>query len=161
MLLPSPHTSFRALQGSVLPALIWLGFPELGWHLVVLMTLTLYVGNAMKDLVSAPRPLGLKYGKARLSYLGKGSEEAELNAKEYGLPSSHTMNSLCLNIYACHYLHEHDVIEEKVAGEGLVPRQYADEVRAFSATQPSVKNSSPDCGAIPCNGSWYQGMMKC
>ena len=104
-------------QGSVLPAIHCLGMPELGWHLVVLMTLTLYVGNAMKDLVCAPRPLGLRYGKARLAYLGKGSEEAELNAMEYGLPSSHTMNSLCLNLYACHYLHEQEIISDDVAGE--------------------------------------------
>lgn len=82
---------------------------------MVLMTLTLYVGNAMKDLVSAPRPLGVSYGNARLSFLGKGSEEVNLNAKEYGLPSSHTMNSLCLNFYAVHYLHEQSVIGDRAA----------------------------------------------
>ena len=107
--------SFPSFQGSFLPCIIWLGLPELGWHLVVLMTLTLYVGNAMKDLVCAPRPLGVNYGKARLSFLGKGSEETNLNAQEYGLPSSHTMNSLCLNFYAVHYLHEQSVIGDKAA----------------------------------------------
>lgn len=79
------------------------------------MTLTLYVGNAMKDLVSAPRPLGVSYGKARLSFLAKGSEEQNINAKEYGLPSSHTMNSLCLNFYAVHYLHEQKLISDSTA----------------------------------------------
>ena len=111
----SSHSVSVAFYGSFLPAIIWLGLPELGWHLVVLMTLTLYVGNAMKDLVSAPRPLGLQYGEARLSFLGKGSEEANLNAKEYGLPSSHTMNSLCLNFYTVHYLHEKKLLSDGAA----------------------------------------------
>ncbi|KAG7670509.1 hypothetical protein KSW81_003071 [Nannochloris sp. 'desiccata'] len=112
--------SSHSVSGSFLPCVIWLGFPELGWHLVVLMTLTLYVGNAMKDLVSAPRPLGVSYGKARLSFLAKGSEEQNINAKEYGLPSSHTMNSLCLNFYAVHYLHE-----QKVIGDSITVNLYA------------------------------------
>lgn len=79
------------------------------------MTLTLYVGNAMKDLVSAPRPISLRYGHQRLAFLGGGSEEAEKNSKEYGLPSSHTMNSLCFNFYICHYLHENHVISDNMA----------------------------------------------
>ena len=36
------------------------GVPELGWRLVFLMAGCLYIGNALKDLVSAPRPTGLK-----------------------------------------------------------------------------------------------------
>jgi len=36
------------------------GIPELGWRLVFLMAGCLYIGNALKDLVSAPRPTGLK-----------------------------------------------------------------------------------------------------
>ena len=50
------------------------------------MTLTLYVGNAMKDLVCGPRPLGLRYGKARLKELGKGSGEAQKNAMVIAWP---------------------------------------------------------------------------
>lgn len=92
-----------------------MGLPELGWHLIVLMNLSLYVGNAMKDLVSAPRPLGVSYGAARLAFLGSGTEEATLNAKEYGLPSSHTMNSLCLNFYVVHYLHEVGLLRDAPA----------------------------------------------
>lgn len=37
--------------------------------------------------------------------------------QEYGLPSSHTMNSLCLNFYAVHYLHEHELVGDAAAGE--------------------------------------------
>lgn len=47
----------------------------------VQMTLALYVGNAIKDLVCSPRPLGVSYGKQRLRLLGAQGEEAELNAK--------------------------------------------------------------------------------
>ena len=45
------------------------------------MTLCLYVGNAIKDLVCAPRPLGLSYGAQRLKLLGASDEEVQLNAK--------------------------------------------------------------------------------
>lgn len=45
------------------------------------MTLSLYVGNAIKDLVSSPRPLGVPYGRQRLRFLGGSDEETELNAK--------------------------------------------------------------------------------
>lgn len=106
--------AFLELQGSFLPGLIWLGFPQLGWHLAVLMALTLYVGNAMKDLVSAPRPLGVSDNNSHHIVLLEGeTKEAGLNAKEYGLPSSHTMNSVCLNFYLCHYLHEQGILGEK------------------------------------------------
>ncbi len=37
-----------------------MGIPELGWRLVFLMAGCLYIGNALKDLVSAPRPTGIK-----------------------------------------------------------------------------------------------------
>ena len=86
--------------------LAWMGLPELSWHLVLLvrrarrclclpahppahpplaqMSLCLYVGNAMKDLVCSPRPLAVAYGRQRLKLLGEGGEEAELNAKVGG-----------------------------------------------------------------------------
>ena len=36
------------------------GLPELGWRLVFLMAGCLHIGNALKDLVCAPRPTGLE-----------------------------------------------------------------------------------------------------
>lgn len=111
----SSHSVSVPFYGSFLPGLMWLGLPELGWHLVILMTLSLTVGNAMKDLVSGPRPLGLKHNGYRVKHLGNSSEETEKNAKEYGFPSSHTMNSLCLNFYTCHYVHERGIINDTVA----------------------------------------------
>lgn len=49
----------------------------------VQMTLSLFVGNAIKDLVCSPRPLGLAYGRQRLKFLAADSsdEEVQLNAK--------------------------------------------------------------------------------
>ncbi|GAB4814216.1 hypothetical protein N2152v2_001262 [Parachlorella kessleri] len=80
------------------------------------MALCLYVGNAIKDLVCAPRPLQVPYGKEKLKLLAGQSTEAEVNSKEYGLPSSHTMNSVCLNFYIVHYLYEKGLISTYAAG---------------------------------------------
>ncbi|KAL3141674.1 hypothetical protein ABBQ32_004364 [Trebouxia sp. C0010 RCD-2024] len=87
-----------------LPSLIWSGEAELGIRLVLLMGLCLYVGNAMKDLLSAPRPFGAQYKGNQVKLIGPTKLEANINAQEYGLPSSHTMNSLCLNFFIVHYL---------------------------------------------------------
>lgn len=45
------------------------------------MAATLFVGNAIKDLLSAPRPLSVEYGVEKLRFLTGSSEEAEKNAK--------------------------------------------------------------------------------
>lgn len=45
------------------------------------MALCLYVGNAIKDLVCAPRPLGVAYGRERLKFLGGSDTEALVNSK--------------------------------------------------------------------------------
>lgn len=145
-----------------LPSLIWCGEAELGTRLALLMGLCLYVGNAMKDLISAPRPFGAEYKGNKVRLIGSSEPEANVNAQvcvlvtmlhacgllecslfpqphineahvyrpvslvlsaddgdklwciwqklvcmvpqEYGLPSSHTMNSLCLNFFIVHYL---------------------------------------------------------
>jgi membrane-associated phospholipid phosphatase len=36
--------------------------------------------------------------------------------QEYGLPSTHTMNSLCMNFYAAHYLHVSGLVSDSAAG---------------------------------------------
>lgn len=111
----SSHSVSVLFYGSVIPAIIWLGFPELGWQLVILMTVSLYAGNAMKDLVCAPRPLGLKFGRVKVSCLCSSEVETEKNAFEFGLPSSHTMNSICFNFYICHYFHQKGFFSDDMA----------------------------------------------
>lgn len=106
----SSHSVSVTFYASVLPILFWLGLPELGRDLVFMMALAVYVGNAIKDLVCAPRPLGLSYGRQRLLFLGGSDEEVEKNAKEYGLPSSHTLNTLCLNYLFVWYLYDRQLI---------------------------------------------------
>ncbi|KDD74787.1 hypothetical protein H632_c1074p0, partial [Helicosporidium sp. ATCC 50920] len=102
----------------MLPAIFWAGLPELGMQLVTLMALSLYVGNAIKDLVCAPRPMALRprRGAPRVRLLGRAFEEAELNAREYGLPSSHAMNSVCFNFYVVWYLLDRGLLASSTAG---------------------------------------------
>lgn len=45
------------------------------------MALCLYVGNAIKDLVCAPRPLQVAYGREKLKFFGGSSREEEANSK--------------------------------------------------------------------------------
>lgn len=109
----SSHTVSVAFYVTFLPALFWVGEPQLGHRLVVLMFLCLYVGNALKDLISAPRPLSVKSGKKRAILLAQSGHDLEAHAssQEYGLPSSHTLDSLALNFYILHYY----------VGKGVVP----------------------------------------
>ena len=37
--------------------------------------------------------------------------------QEFGLPSSHTMNTLCLQFYFVHYLIEHELVSNSTAGK--------------------------------------------
>ena len=64
-----------------LPSLIWSGEAELGTRLVLLMGLCLYVGNAMKDLLSAPRPFGAEYRGNKVKLIGPTELEANINAQ--------------------------------------------------------------------------------
>lgn len=110
----SSRTVSVGFYGTVLPLLAWTGLPELAMNLVILMAFTLYIGNASKDLIASPRPIASTKGIKKLAFLGSGSEETTLNAKEYGLPSSHTMNSLCLNFYIIHYLRKQNLISDSL-----------------------------------------------
>ncbi|GJW31207.1 lipid phosphate phosphatase delta-like protein [Tanacetum coccineum] len=72
-----------------------------------------YSGNCIKDVVSAPRP---KSPPVRILTATKDEKE---NALEYGLPSSHTLNTICLSGYLLHYViscHENIDASHQVAG---------------------------------------------
>lgn len=66
--------------------------------MTLLMAVCNYTGNCFKDIVSAPRP-----SSPPVRRLVKTEEEKE-NAMEYGLPSSHTLNTICLSGYLLHYI---------------------------------------------------------
>ncbi|KAG6603273.1 Lipid phosphate phosphatase delta, partial [Cucurbita argyrosperma subsp. sororia] len=81
-----------------LPLLFWSGHGKLARQMTLLMAFCDYLGNSIKDVVSAPRP---SCPPVRRITATKGEEE---NAMEYGLPSSHTLNTVCLSGYLLYYI---------------------------------------------------------
>ncbi|XP_024977079.1 lipid phosphate phosphatase delta-like [Cynara cardunculus var. scolymus] len=81
-----------------LPLLFWSGHGKLARQMTLLMAFCDYTGNCIKDVVSAPRP---KSPPVRILTV---TEDEKENAMEYGLPSSHTLNTVCLSGYLLHYL---------------------------------------------------------
>ncbi|XP_030457921.1 lipid phosphate phosphatase delta [Syzygium oleosum] len=81
-----------------LPLLFWSGHGKLARQMTLLMAFCDYMGNCVKDVVSAPRP---SCPPVRRVTATKDEEE---NAMEYGLPSSHTLNTVCLSGYLLHYV---------------------------------------------------------
>uniref|UniRef100_A0A2C9V7N4 Phosphatidic acid phosphatase type 2/haloperoxidase domain-containing protein n=1 Tax=Manihot esculenta TaxID=3983 RepID=A0A2C9V7N4_MANES len=81
-----------------LPLLFWSGHVKLARQMTLLMAFCDYTGNCIKDVISAPRP---KCPPVRRITATKDEEE---NALEYGLPSSHTLNTVCLSGYLLHYV---------------------------------------------------------
>ncbi|GLT77693.1 hypothetical protein SLA2020_492560 [Shorea laevis] len=81
-----------------LPLLFWSGHVKLARQMTLLMAFCDYLGNCIKDTVSAPRP---NCPPVRRVTTTKDEEE---NALEYGLPSSHTLNTVCLSGYLLYYL---------------------------------------------------------
>ncbi|KAI3738558.1 hypothetical protein L2E82_28594 [Cichorium intybus] len=81
-----------------LPLLFWSGHGKLARQMTLLMAFCDYSGNCIKDVVSAPRP---KSPPVRILTATKDEKE---NALEYGFPSSHTLNTICLSGYLLHYV---------------------------------------------------------
>ncbi|XP_026426044.1 lipid phosphate phosphatase delta-like [Papaver somniferum] len=74
-----------------LPLLFWSGHGKLGRQLTLLMALCNYIGNVIKDLVSAPRPSCPPIRKVT------ATKDEKESALEYGFPSSHTLSTVCLS----------------------------------------------------------------
>ncbi|CAI9779416.1 unnamed protein product [Fraxinus pennsylvanica] len=93
-----------------LPLLFWSGHCKLARQMTLLMCFCDYMGNCIKDVISAPRPSSPPV--RRLT----ATKDEEDNAMEYGLPSSHTLNTVCLSGYMLHYIlsytGSHDVSTE-------------------------------------------------
>lgn len=81
-----------------LPLLFWSGHGKLARQMTILMAFCDYIGNCIKDVISAPRP---SCPPVRRLTTTKDEEE---NAQEYGLPSSHTLNTVCLSGYLLYYV---------------------------------------------------------
>ncbi|CAM8968638.1 unnamed protein product [Rhodiola kirilowii] len=81
-----------------LPLVFWSGHGKLARQMTILMAFCDYSGNCLKDVISAPRPTSPPV--RRLT----ATKDEEENAMEYGLPSSHTLNTVCLSGYLLHYV---------------------------------------------------------
>uniref|UniRef100_A0ACD5WCI0 Uncharacterized protein n=1 Tax=Avena sativa TaxID=4498 RepID=A0ACD5WCI0_AVESA len=81
-----------------LPLLFWSGHGKLARQMTLLMAFSNYLGNVVKDLVSAPRPCSPPVRRITVT------EDEKENALEYGLPSSHTLMTVCLMGYMLHYV---------------------------------------------------------
>lgn len=81
-----------------IPILFWSGHSKLGRQVTFLLAFCDYIGNAFKDAVSAPRPSCPPVRRVT------ATEDEKENAMEYGLPSSHALNTVCLAGYILHYV---------------------------------------------------------
>ncbi|KAL1820969.1 hypothetical protein ACET3Z_015838 [Daucus carota] len=81
-----------------LPLLFWSGHGKLARQMTLLMAFCDYMGNCVKDMVSAPRPDSPPVRRVT------ATKDEKENALEYGLPSSHTLNTVCLSGYLLHYV---------------------------------------------------------
>ncbi|KAI4348814.1 hypothetical protein L6164_009491 [Bauhinia variegata] len=88
-----------------LPLLFWTGHGKLARQMTLLMAFCDYFGNCVKDVVSAPRPASPPVRRVT------ATKDEEDNALEYGLPSSHTLNTVCLSGYLLHYILIHTQIQ--------------------------------------------------
>ncbi|XP_068637618.1 lipid phosphate phosphatase delta-like [Aristolochia californica] len=81
-----------------LPLLFWSGHSKLARQMTLLMAFCDYMGNSVKDMVSAPRPSSPPVRRIT------ATKDEEENAHEYGFPSSHSLNTVCLSGYLLLYL---------------------------------------------------------
>ncbi|KAH6819630.1 Phosphatidic acid phosphatase family protein [Perilla frutescens var. frutescens] len=92
------HQDSVPFYTAFLPLLFWSGHCRLARQMTLLIAFCDYVGNCMKDVVSAPRPRSPPVRRVT------ATKDEEDNAMEYGLPSSHTLNTVCLSGYLLHYI---------------------------------------------------------
>ncbi|XP_030482370.2 lipid phosphate phosphatase delta isoform X2 [Cannabis sativa] len=100
---------------STLP--FFLCFSGLARQMTLLMAFCDYLGNCIKDVVSAPRPSCPPIRRVT------ATKDEEENAMEYGFPSSHTLNTVCLSGYLLHYVLSYSQLEDgplKLVGVFLV-----------------------------------------
>eukprot|EP00250_Pteridium_aquilinum_P025510 c30960_g1_i1 orf=262-1524(-) len=84
-----------------LPLLFWSGQCGLARQMTLLMAFSIYIGNCVKDTFSAPRPPCPPVRRFTIT------ESEKDFALEYGLPSSHTINTICLSGYLLMHLISH------------------------------------------------------
>lgn len=93
-----------------LPLLFWSGHCKLARQMTLLMAFCDYVGNCIKDVVCAPRPSSSVVRRIT------ATEDEKENALEYGLPSSHTLNTVCLSGFLLQYILSYTQNEDAIIG---------------------------------------------
>ncbi|KAG7961648.1 hypothetical protein I3843_09G027200 [Carya illinoinensis] len=131
---PGPLSSFRSRNTSMgflmlcslgcpvlylfpFTLLFFLCSSGLARQMTLLMAFCDYVGNCIKDSVSALRPSSPPVRRVT------ATKDEEDNALEYGMPSSHTLNTVCLSGYLLHYVLSYPQYEDasmKFVGVALV-----------------------------------------
>jgi len=96
------HVVGTTFYVTVLPAIFYSGQLRLGRQLTLLLATAVFVGNGLKDLLGLPRPFELSQRVQLLHGKGGGATAAE-HSLEYGLPSTHVLNSLCMCGYLAHH----------------------------------------------------------
>ncbi|KAG0464297.1 hypothetical protein HPP92_020366 [Vanilla planifolia] len=88
-----------------LPLLDWSGHCKLSRQMTLLMAFCNYLGNSIKDAVSASRPSSPPVKRIT------ATEDEKEYAMEYGFPSTHALNTVCLLGYLLNYVttNAHDV----------------------------------------------------
>ncbi|KAJ6599982.1 sphingosine-1-phosphate phosphatase [Mycena vulgaris] len=86
------HTFFMTF----LPMLFFFGYDELGRGLIILICLGIYFTSVAKDLFCSPRPFA-----PPVTRLTIGTHHLE-----YGMPSTHSANSVSLALFFFAYIHE-------------------------------------------------------
>ena len=76
-----------------LPTMFWFGLAQYGRHLTILLALTLWVCNYVKDSLCLPRPTSPPVVKLA----------SNLYSIEYGFPSAHSMNAVVMGGFSAVY----------------------------------------------------------
>ncbi|URE03594.1 acidPPc [Musa troglodytarum] len=97
-----------------LPIVYWSGHRKLARQMTLLMAFCDYIGNSMKDVVSAPRPSCPPVTRVITTNDERG------NAMEFGLPSSHCLNTVCLLGYMLHHFLTHGAKMDAVIPVGFL-----------------------------------------
>ncbi|KAF7846702.1 hypothetical protein BT93_L3898 [Corymbia citriodora subsp. variegata] len=88
-----PWVAHHVVVGIPLILQIQSGHGKLARQMTLLMAFCDYMGNCVKDVVSAPRPTCPPVRRVT------ATKDEEDNAMEYGFSSSHTLNTVCLSGY--------------------------------------------------------------
>lgn len=96
-----------------LPLLFWSGHGKLARQMTLLMAFSDYLGNVVKDVVSAPRPCSPPVRRVT------ATQDEKEHAMEYGLPSSHALMTVCLMGYMLHYVLTYGACDSFMIAIGL------------------------------------------